>query len=119
MKKPKLKKQTKTKPHEPEDAVIALLERLPRIRAMDEGPYTYTDRARDFVTVFSTDSGKRVLSQIHQICDPSSRPTDADRHGTLAYKAGMLRVMGEIMLCMIAREPLKIETEPTDGGTNG
>lgn len=94
------------------DAVIEMLETMPRVRASDAGPYTFTDRARDFSNVFSTEAGQRVLSQIHQICDPPTRIQDADKHGTLAWNAGMRRVMGEIMLCFVARKPITIESQP-------
>lgn len=100
------------------DVVLDLLEQLPRIHVSVDGPYTFTDRASDFRALFGADErGARVLAQIHQICDPAPRVADADRHGTLAFKAGMRRVMAEIMLCFVAREPVRVvKQEPTDGG---
>lgn len=98
------------------DAVVDLLEQLPRIHATNEaGPngYSFADRASDFLAVFSGNStpeqGRRVLAQIAQICDPITKISDADLPGTLAFKAGQRRVMHEIMLCMVAREPVRVE----------
>lgn len=93
------------------DPVVELLESMPRIRASHEGAYTFKDRANDFISLFSTDQGKRVLTQISSICDPVPRSEDADKPGTLAYKAGMRRVMTEIMLCMAVKEPIVAESE--------
>lgn len=83
---------------------------LPRLIARDAGPYTYVDRSRDFINVFSTEAGQRVLSQVASICDPEISPMDADKHGTLAFKAGKRRVMHEIMACMIVKQPVVQET---------
>lgn len=96
------------------DEVLKFLQALPQIRVMPEGPYTETDRARDFLAVFSgtstPDQGARVLSQIHQICDPAPNFPDANNHGALAWKAGMRRVFVEIMRCMVVRQELTKET---------
>lgn len=98
------------------DQVIEVLSAMPRVRANENGPYTFQDRASDFIAVFngasSAQQGQRVLSQIAQICDPAPQMADADRHGTLAYKTGMRRVMTEIMLCMAVKEPVKVEPNP-------
>lgn len=100
------------------DQVIELLSTMPRVRASHEGPYTFEDRARDFIAVFSGNSsaeqGQRVLSQISTICDPVPRRESADKPGTLAFEAGMRRVMAEIMLCMAVKEPVKVETKERD-----
>lgn len=100
------------------DAVVALLEALPRVLVRDEGPYTAQDRANDFRSVFSgsssADQGQRVLSQIAQICDPSPRRDDADHPGRLAFDLGKRRVMAEIMLCMVARPTVTIEHSSQD-----
>ena len=93
------------------DEVTRMLKMLPRLIAREEGPYTYVDRSRDFISVFSTEAGQRVLSQIANICDPEISPTDADKPGTLAYKAGKRRVMQEIMVCMIVKKPVIQETK--------
>jgi hypothetical protein len=103
------------------DSVIELLEQMPRVRATPDGPYTFNDRAKDFRDVFNGQStpeqGRRVLSQIHQICDPPPLMRDADNHGSLAAKMGMRRVMAEIMLCMVAREPVTAEKEEKPSGS--
>lgn len=90
------------------DFVVALLESLPRTQIGLNG-YSYEDRARDFIAVFNTEQGRRVLSQIAQICDPAPRLADADKPGTLAFKAGLRRVFAEIQLCFVAKEPVTIE----------
>jgi len=95
------------------DYVVSVMEQLPRIIVRDEGPYTPTDRARDFIAVFNgtsdAEQGRRVLSQISTICDPGVHLNDADKHGTLAMKSGMRRVFHEIMVCMVARQPVQVE----------
>lgn len=95
------------------DELVAFLESLPRVAVSYEGAYTYKDRAHDFLSVFGGNStreqGMRVLAQISQICDPVPRFDDADKPGTLAMKAGMRRVMHEIMLCMVNKEQVKVE----------
>lgn len=100
------------------DAVVALLEQMPRVRATETGPYTYADRARDFLAVFggtsTPEQGRCVLSQIHQICDPAPARANADKPGTLAFNEGMRRVMSELMLCMVAKPPVTIERIPDD-----
>lgn len=100
------------------DSVVDLLEALPRLHVSEDGAYTFRDRATDFMAVFNGDStadqGRRVLAQIAQICDPTIRITDADKHGTLAFKSGQRRVMQEIMLCMVSREPVRVEKRTTD-----
>jgi len=93
------------------DKLVDLLESLSPVRVGDE--YTEQDRARDFIAVFSATSdgeqGRRVLSQIAAMCDPNVSLPDADKHGTLAYKAGMRRVMQEIQLCFVVREAPLVE----------
>jgi len=93
------------------DVVLELLESLPRVIATTDGPYTHTDRARDFLGCFGDERGRRVLSQISHICDPPIHPSEADKHGTLAFKAGMRRVLAEIMVCMSVREPITIQNK--------
>ena len=96
------------------DALVQLLEELPRVTPSTEGPYTFVDRASDFIAVFngasSAEQGRRVLSQIAQICDPAPKLSDADKPGTLAAKMGMRRVLAEIQLCFVAKEPMRVET---------
>jgi len=101
---------------EGKEALVELLESLPRVRAADDGPYTYKDRAADFIAVFNgtsnAEQGRRVLSQIHQICDPAPIFSDADKPGALAWKTGMRRVFAEIMLCFVAKQPVTIQSSP-------
>ena len=96
------------------DPVVELFAALPRVKVSMDGPYTYQDRASDFIAVFngqsSPEQGQRVLAQIAQICDPVARRENADKPGTLAFEAGMRRVMAEVMLCMAVKEPVKAET---------
>ena len=88
------------------DHLLELLESLSPVQIGDD--YTEENRARDFIAVFSSSSdgeqGRRVLSQIASICDPKINPGDADKHGTLAFKMGMRRVMQQIQLCFVIRE---------------
>lgn len=98
------------------DDLIEMLESLPRIRVGQDG-YEEKDRAQDFISTFSTESGRRVLSQIASICDPSPRLDDADRHGTLAMKAGMRFVMTQIQRCFVIRAPITTE-RTTDVGSD-
>ena len=90
------------------DDLIELLESLPRIQAGHDG-YEEKDRAADFIATFGSETGRRVLSQIAAICDPPNLPVDADKPGTLAFKAGMRRVMNEIQRCFVIRSPMTVE----------
>ena len=90
------------------DEVIELLETLPRVWVGRDG-YAEKDRSADFIATFTTPSGRRVLSQIATICDTPSHIGDADKHGTLAFKAGMRRVLNEIQRCFVVREPITTE----------
>ena len=88
------------------DELVDLLESLSPVRVGDD--YSEQDRASDFIAVFSGasngDQGRRVLSQIAVICDPNIGLADADKHGVLAYKAGMRRVMKEIQRSFVVHE---------------
>lgn len=98
------------------DPLADLLEALPRVIARHEGPYTYKDRAQDFLAVFNGQSGieqgRRVLSQIQQFCDRTPSRLDADKHGTLAFDAGGRRIFYELMNCFVSREPPVVERAP-------
>ena len=98
------------------DPLVDLLEALPRVIVRHEGTYTYKDRAADFMAVFngqsSIEQGRRVLSQIQQICDPTPSIVDADKPGTLAFKAGERRGFYELMNCFVSREPPVVERAP-------
>ena len=111
MKRPRKKRLTN---QQRDDELVALLESLPRTVVSHDGPYTYQDRARDFLAVFGDDKGKRVMSQIAQFCDPPPLLLDADKPGTLALKSGVRMVFAHIMSCMVAREPIKVETSPQE-----
>lgn len=91
-----------------------MLESLPRIRVGHDG-YEEKDRAADFIATFSSVTGRRVLAQIAAICDPAIQIVDADKPGTLAFKAGMRRVMNEIQRCFVIRTPITME-RTTDVG---
>jgi hypothetical protein len=90
--------------------VLDLYASLPRVKVSSDGPYNYIDRARDFLATFDSESGKRVLAQIAQICDPPPLMSEADKDGTLAFKSGVRWVMTQIMICMAARPPITMET---------
>lgn len=95
------------------DEIIEFLAALPRVQ-VGVNNYTEKDRAADFIATFSTDAGRRVLTQIALICDPPTTIADADKNGSLAWKGGMRRVMAEIQRCFVVREaPTK--GEPDDG----
>jgi hypothetical protein len=81
-------------------AVRELLDGLAACQARPEGPYTFQDETRDFRSVFGTDSGKRVLSMIAQICDPRPVPDNTISNAAmlLAKNEGRRSVMHEIML---------------------
>lgn len=95
-------------PFQGSDDLLDLLESLPRIRVGADG-YSETDRASDFIGVFSSEQGRRVLTQIGQICDRPSPLAEADRHGALAFKAGSRWVMHEIQRCFVVRQPVITE----------
>lgn len=96
------------------DDLYEFLDSLPSVHVGES--YTETDRARDFISTFSSESGRRVLSQIALICDPAMTLNDAEKHGRLAYKAGMRRVMAEIQRCFVIRQPVEVEREPHGKG---
>ena len=80
-----------------ESEVVSFFERLPSTRL---GPgYSEIDRAADFVQVFTTDQGQRVLAQIADMCNPHPTPADADKPGRLAFKEGQRFVLGGLMMC--------------------
>ena len=94
--------------------IIALFEALPAAK-LDEN-YTETDRARDFLSVFNgasnAETGRRVLAQIANICQPYPSPLEADKPGRLAFKEGQRWVLGEIMRCFTIRSRIpKQETK--------
>lgn len=98
------------------DDLVELLESLPRVMVGRNG-YEEKDRAADFIATFTTEQGRRVLAQIALICDPPSSINDADKNGTLSWKAGMRRVMNEIQRCFVIRAPITTERTPDAAGT--
>lgn len=90
------------------DQVRELFEALPRYKLGDE--YTEEDRARDFISLFGTEIGQRVLSQIADFCNPHPTPADADKPGRLAFKEGQRWTLGQLMRCFVSgRKIPKIE----------
>ena len=75
--------------------IRAFIEALRPLQVRAEGPYKPIDRYRDFSRVFGTDEGKRVLSQIIDLCE-GKPPSDAEiaSHALLAKRAGM-RFVGQ------------------------
>lgn len=71
-----------------EDASIRrYFEALRPIVVSADGPYKPIDRYRDFATVFGSDAGKRVLSQIISMCEDKVPREDADEPAVRAYIA--------------------------------
>jgi len=81
------------------DQIRELFERLPRLRVGTQ--YTEDDRARDFIGVFGTEQGQRVLAQVADFCNPHPTPLDADKPGRLAFKEGQRFVLGQLMRCFL------------------
>lgn len=74
-------------PEEPVDEIAAFIQALQPIRATGEGPYKPVDRYRDFHSVFGSDAGKRVLSQIVDKGDRRVTEMDAEKQATLIWRA--------------------------------
>ena len=97
------------------EELIELLEALPRV-AVGDG-YSEKDRAGDFMLVFGTEPGRRVLAQIATICQPITRDSELNSLGVLAAKEGKRQVLTEIQRCFLVKEPVRIErvTDPITG----
>lgn len=95
------------------DEVIELLESLPRVWIGRDG-YSERDRSADFIATFTTPAGRRVLSQIATLCDTPATIADADKPGTLAFKAGMRRILNDIQRFFVVREPITTEEGRSD-----
>ncbi len=91
--------------------MIDLLAALPRV-ALGINGYNEQARAADFMLVFSSEAGQRVLSQIGAICDPLVRDSDLNNHGQLAAKEGRRQVLQEIQRCFVVKAPMSIEERP-------
>lgn len=94
-----------------EAEVVAFFEKLPNARL---GPgYSEVDRAADFLEVFTTEQGQRVLAQIADMCQPHPTPADSDKPGKLAFKEGQRWVLGSLMMCFnTARKMPEQRTKP-------
>lgn len=85
--------------------IRAFIEALKPIRCSREGPYTFTDRYRDFSRVFGSDEGKRVLSQIIDLCEGGLMgDTEIQSHALLAKRAGM-RFIGQKIAAIATMPP--------------
>lgn len=85
--------------------IRTFIEALKPIRPSREGPYTYTDRYRDFSRVFGSDEGKRVLSQIIDLCEGGLMgDSDIQSHALLAKRAGM-RLVGQKIAAIATMPP--------------
>lgn len=81
------------------------------LKVSRDGPYKSIDRYRDFVSVFSSDAGKRVLSQIVDHCEgkvPSEDESDAKVRAYIARR----RVGWWICAQMMAPAQVEIEQKP-------
>lgn len=89
------------------EEMLAFLATLPRVNKDD-----YVQRAQDFIAVFAGSStkeqGERVLSHIQLFCNATATPADADKPGTLAFKAGQSWVLAQIMRAFVATPKLPI-----------
>jgi hypothetical protein len=81
------------KPNTHADDIASLIEALRPVRVGRQN-YTATDRYRDFSRVFhSTPEGRRVLSQIVDLCEgPQLIEPDLNNHALLASRAWARRV---------------------------
>jgi hypothetical protein len=82
------------------DAEIrALVEALRPVRITRDGAYTRIDRYRDFHRVLhGTEEGKRVLSQIIDLCEgPVVTANELDNHALLAARAWGRRISTMIL----------------------
>lgn len=102
------------------DDIRALFEALGAVEASEEGPYTFADEQRDFLSVFNGDStpeqGRRVLSIIVAICEgPPVSIHDVSDHARLAWRYATRSVMHEITLRLAGRRGIvKIEQQQED-----
>lgn len=96
------------KPASQED-VAALIEALRPVR-VGRANYTRTDRYRDFSSVFGSDAGKRVLSQIIDFAEgPPTIESDLSNHALLAARAWARRV-GQMIAAWASVPPAVEET---------
>lgn len=86
--------------------------RLPRVRL--GRAYTEIDRSREFLEVFGTEQGQRVLAQIMDFCNPPVNPTLADSPGKLAFREGQRWAGAQIMGAFVGRDK-RPKLEKTEG----
>lgn len=76
----------------PDSAVTAFIDALRPVKPGRAG-YTHLDRYRDFKTTFDSPEGKRVLSQIIDLCEgPVIREDELTNHALLAARAWGRRI---------------------------
>lgn len=91
--------------------IADFIEALRPVR-VGRGGYTRLDRYRDFRAVFSSEQGKRVLSQIIDFSEGGLlSEMDAESHARLAFRAGMRRV-GAIISAWAAVPPPEDSDQP-------
>jgi hypothetical protein len=81
------------KPNTQTEDIASLIEALRPVR-VGRGNYNRLDRFRDFSRVFlATEEGKRVLSQIIDLCEgPQLQESDLNNHALLAARAWTRRI---------------------------
>lgn len=88
------------KPNTATEDIASLIEALRPVR-VGRGNYTALDRYREARLTFSSDAGKRILSQIIDLCEGSVMfEHEVENIGKLAYRAGMRFVGIQIMAWM-------------------
>lgn len=86
--------------------IAAFVEALRPVRVSPDGPYTPQDRYNEFHQLFSSEAGKRVLSQIIDYAE--GRPIsihDIDSHAKLAFRAGQRDVALRILAWTTMQPP--------------
>ena len=68
-----------------DESIRRFFEALRPIAVSGDGPYQPMDRYRDFATVFSSDAGRRVLSQIVAHCEDKVPREDAPDEACRGY----------------------------------
>lgn len=101
------------KPNTQSDDIAALIEALRPVRVGRQN-YTALDRYREARLTFSSEAGKRILSQIVDLCEGKVLfEHEVESVGKLAYRAGMRFVGIQIMAWM--NQP----REAADSGKKG
>lgn len=88
------------KPNPQTEDIASLIEALRPVRVGRQN-YTALDRYREARLTFSSEAGKRVLSQIIDLCEGSVMfEHEVENIGKLAYRAGMRFIGIQIMAWM-------------------